>query len=85
MQLIKIKDDIDMSILKEFGFQSVRSGFSWVKGTGKIMYSVDSDRLMQISTPCSMMELLDSTIYDLTKANIVEIVEEENCNVQRWN
>ncbi len=75
--MLKIKDNVDLKELEKFGFQSIKSGFEWVKGSDyNIMYSIDTSRIINIGTPLPMLEQLDDTIYDLIKADLVEKVEE---------
>lgn len=58
--MLKIKDDVDLKVLKKFGFRSIRSGFEWVKGSSSnVMYSIGINRIINIGTPLPVLEQLE--------------------------
>lgn len=69
--MIKIKDDVDLKELEKFGFKN-EQGFLQ-KNTKCITYYINKDtRTIEIWTNDAYEVILDSTLYDLIQAGLVE-------------
>lgn len=74
--MLKIKDSVDLKELEKFKFRN-EQGFLQ-KDIGNITYYINKDtRSIEIWIDDDYEVILDNTIYDLIKANLVEKVEEE--------
>lgn len=80
--MIKIRDNIDLNILEKFGFKNLNGIWAYIrKIDGKTAYSVyvtKKHRYLQIycSRVCVIAGKLQTLIYDLTVAGIIEKEED---------
>ena len=72
--MLKIRDDVNLKELKKFGFKGSRALFSYyekeVKNTGTYWISKKT-RTIEFSVILDEDVLLDDTLYDLIKADLV--------------
>lgn len=76
--MLRIKKDVDLKELEKFGFKEFPNGFfKKVYLTNddddRVCYRIKEDREIRITR---LDGQLDSTLYDLIQANLVEKVEE---------
>lgn len=82
--MVKIKDDINLEILKQFGFEQYNGVWAYIrKIDGKVAYGLyvtKKHKYLQIRCydKCLIAGKLQTLIYDLTVAGIIE--KEENNN-----
>lgn len=84
MKKIKIVDNVDLKELEKFGFHKVDGSLGFCSKEVKyndfdeMDYFVNTNtRIIEINTYDGGDEPLDSTLYDLIKADLVEVVEDE--------
>lgn len=81
--MIKIRDNIDLKILKDFGFELINNHWMYIRRIdNQIAYVVivtNTHRYLQIrcNDRCIIAGKLQSLIYDLTIAGIIEKEEEK--------
>ena len=74
--MLKIKDSVDLKELEKFGFRNEQVFLQ--KDMGYITYYINKDtRSIEIWSDDAYEVILDNTIYDLIKANLVEKAEKE--------
>ena len=74
--MLRIKKDVDLKELEKFGFYETFGDWHKECGSCYIEYWINSNRCIEIFINESD-EVLDDTIYDLIKADLVEKVEGE--------
>ena len=76
--MLKIKDDVDLKELEKFGFKYIKSIECFERGGRQLywddraVYYITKDRQLQINSEGDYT--LDSFIYDLIQAGLVEKV-----------
>lgn len=80
--MIKIRDNIDLNVLEKFGFELINNHWMNIRKIGdKIVYVViitNTHRYLQIrcNDRCVIAGRLQTLIYDLTVAGIIEKEED---------
>ena len=81
--MLKIKDNVDLKELEKYGFHSwgPLGELHYCKSVqytyyNEINYVVKEDRKIQINTYDDCDSILDDTLYDLIKADMVEKVSD---------
>ena len=70
--MIKIKDDVDLKELEKFGFYNDYGNWHKVCGDGYIEYWINAYRSIEIFVNDDSEVVLDTTIFDLIEAGLVE-------------
>lgn len=82
--MVKIKKDINLEILRQFGFEQINGTWAYIrKIDGKVAYGLyvtKKHRYLQIRCydRCLIAGNLQTLIYDLTVAGIIEKEEDNN-------
>ncbi len=80
--MIKIRDNIDLNVLEEFGFKNHNGIWAYLRRLGGMtaysVYVTKKHRYLQIycSSGCKIASRLQTLIYDLTVAGIIEKEED---------
>jgi hypothetical protein len=74
--MLKIKDDVDLKKLEKFGFFDDYGNWHKICGNNYIEYWINTYRSIEIFVNDDNEVVLDTTIYDLITAGLVEKVEE---------
>ena len=82
MRYLKIKDNVDLKELEKFGFKQNKSLKNClIKDNSNVNYHIVKDtrkltRYFDKGSTSHNLEIYDNTLYDLIKADLVEVVEE---------
>ncbi len=82
--MLKIRDDIDLKELKKFGFEKQNGVYTYTRVLeNRIawkLYITGNHHYIQaiIYESCTMAKVFQTIIYNLIKADLVEIVNEQN-------
>lgn len=76
--MLKIKDNINLEILEQFGFEKINDTWAYIRKIGGVpvygLYVTKKHKYLQIRClgRCLIAGRLQTLIYDLIKAGIVE-------------
>lgn len=80
--MLKLKDDINLEVLKQFGFEQINDTWAYIRKIDRVpayaLYVTKRHKYLQIRCwdRCLIAGKLQTLIYDLIKAGIVEKEEE---------
>lgn len=76
--MLKIKDNINLEVLEQFGFEKINDTWAYIRKIGGVpvygLYVTKKHKYLQIRcwSRCLIAGRLQTLIYDLIKAGIVE-------------